>query len=225
MPSIAGSEMTSSCSRRLAVVTASASAPTRLGPGSSASSGAIVEIVAALATSPAACPPMPSATASRCGPAYAESSFPARRRPTSDRTAYLRASVVCAVPERSCPCLGGRDVPGPAPDPGPGFAAVSWRDLLCPGRCDHPTGAISHGGNSGELHHRGTNSTASRGAAGPQGAEGSSSRGGTLRPPLDSACRPALSSGSGLCHPVMDPAGIVPAFAGALACRPADGSC
>ena len=41
----------------------------------------------ALATSPAAWPPMPSATASRRGPAYAESSIPSRRRPTSERTA------------------------------------------------------------------------------------------------------------------------------------------
>ena len=41
----------------------------------------------ALATSPAAWPPMPSATASKRGPAYAESSFPSRRRPTSERTA------------------------------------------------------------------------------------------------------------------------------------------
>ena len=87
MPSMAGSEMISSCSRMFAMATASASALTRSVPGRSASSGAIVVIVAALATSPAAWPPMPSATASRCGPAYAESSFPSRRRPTSDRTA------------------------------------------------------------------------------------------------------------------------------------------
>ena len=45
------------------------------------------EMVRELATSPAAWPPIPSATASRRGPAYAESSFPSRRRPTSERTA------------------------------------------------------------------------------------------------------------------------------------------
>ena len=87
MPSVAGSEITSSCSRMFAMATASASALTRLIPGRSESSEEIVVIVAELATSPAAWPPMPSATASRCGPAYAESSFPSRRRPTSERTA------------------------------------------------------------------------------------------------------------------------------------------
>ncbi|BAS15147.1 hypothetical protein AHiyo8_34500 [Arthrobacter sp. Hiyo8] len=36
---------------------------------------------------PPACPPMPSATTARCRPAYAESSFFERTRPTSDRAA------------------------------------------------------------------------------------------------------------------------------------------
>jgi hypothetical protein len=56
-------------------------------PGGSESSFAIEAMVSELATSPAACPPIPSATASRRGPAYAESSFPSRRSPTSERTA------------------------------------------------------------------------------------------------------------------------------------------
>ena len=40
-----------------------------------------------LATSPAACPPMPSATTSRRGPAYPESSLSWRTSPTSERAA------------------------------------------------------------------------------------------------------------------------------------------
>ena len=88
MPSTAGLAMIFSCSRALAVATAMAStfsmSPSSAG---SASSSAIDAMVSALATSPAAWPPIPSATASRRGPAYAESSFPSRRRPTSERTA------------------------------------------------------------------------------------------------------------------------------------------
>jgi len=51
------------------------------------------------------------------------------------------------------------------------------------------------------------------------------SSGGPFGIPLDSVCHPAVSSGRGVCHPVMDPAGIAPAVAGASACRTADGSC
>ena len=87
MPSVAGSDMIISCRRMLALATALASAPSRSDAGWSVSRSAIVAIVAELATSPAAWPPMPSATASKWGPAYAESSFPSRRRPTSERTA------------------------------------------------------------------------------------------------------------------------------------------
>ena len=87
MPSTAGLAMIFSCSRALAMATAMASTFSMSPSGCSASSSAIEAMVSALATSPAAWPPIPSATASRRGPAYAESSFPSRRRPTSERTA------------------------------------------------------------------------------------------------------------------------------------------
>jgi hypothetical protein len=50
-------------------------------------SEANVATAAALASSPAACPPMPSATTSSVGPAYPESSLPVRTSPTSERAA------------------------------------------------------------------------------------------------------------------------------------------
>ena len=87
MPSTAGLAMIISWSRMLAVATAVASSPSMSASGCSESSSAIEAMVRELATSPAAWPPIPSATASRLGPAYAESSFPSRRRPTSERTA------------------------------------------------------------------------------------------------------------------------------------------
>ena len=87
MPSTAGLAMIISCSRVLAAATAEDSSASMSPPGGSESSFAIEAMVRELATSPAAWPPIPSATASRRGPAYAESSFPSRRRPTSERTA------------------------------------------------------------------------------------------------------------------------------------------
>ena len=87
MPSSDGSSTLISCKVLLAVATAPASASSRWSGGTSSSSPVSAEIVTELATSPATCPPMPSAIASRCGPAYAESSFPSRRRPTSERIA------------------------------------------------------------------------------------------------------------------------------------------
>ncbi len=87
MPSTAGLAMIISWSRVLASATAEESSASMSPPGGSESSLAMEAMVRALATSPAAWPPIPSATASRRGPAYAESSFPSRRRPTSERTA------------------------------------------------------------------------------------------------------------------------------------------
>ena len=51
-------------------------------------------IATALATSPWACPPMPSATASRRELVYAESWFTARRRPMSDPAAERTVGVM-----------------------------------------------------------------------------------------------------------------------------------
>ena len=87
MPSTAGLAMIFSCSLALAMATAMASSFSMSSSAGTESSSAIDAMVSALATSPAAWPPIPSATASRRGPAYAESSFPSRRRPTSERTA------------------------------------------------------------------------------------------------------------------------------------------
>ena len=53
----------------------------------SSSSGARAAMTTLLATSPAAWPPMPSATASRWGPAYPESWLSLRTSPTSERAA------------------------------------------------------------------------------------------------------------------------------------------
>ncbi len=61
--------------------------------GRSSSRCASVEMTTLLATSPAACPPIPSASASSRGPAYTESSLLARISPRSERTAYRRATV------------------------------------------------------------------------------------------------------------------------------------
>ena len=87
MPPMEGLAATRSCSFWLALATASASASSSSLAGRSSSRAVSTSMATALATSPAAWPPMPSATASRRGPAYAESSFPSRRRPTSERTA------------------------------------------------------------------------------------------------------------------------------------------
>jgi len=60
-----------------------ASSPPWLSP----SRETIVPIAMELAMSPPACPPIPSATTRRCGPAYPESWFSERTRPTSERAA------------------------------------------------------------------------------------------------------------------------------------------
>ena len=61
------------------------------------------------ARSPAAAPPMPSATITKCGPAYPESSFFLRVRPMSDTAANLRESAIgyffssaIVLPTRTC---------------------------------------------------------------------------------------------------------------------------
>ena len=69
MPSSAGFASTASRSCWLAVSTAERSASTSASPGTSSSSGAIAAMTTLLATSPAAMPPIPSATASSRGPA------------------------------------------------------------------------------------------------------------------------------------------------------------
>ena len=69
MPSTDGSSMLISCSVLFAAATAAASESSMWSTGTSLSRSAIAEIATELATSPAACPPMPSAIASRCGPA------------------------------------------------------------------------------------------------------------------------------------------------------------
>src|SRR5699024_12756838 len=46
------------------------------------------------ATSPPACPPIPSATTSRWPPAYPESWLLDRTRPTSERAAYRSAELI-----------------------------------------------------------------------------------------------------------------------------------
>ena len=52
----------------------------------------------ALASSPAACPPMPSATTSRSGPANPESSLPRRMSPTCERAAERMTRVMSVSP-------------------------------------------------------------------------------------------------------------------------------
>ena len=73
----------------LALRSASSSRPTAWSAvTSSASSGASSPTIIELATSPAACPPMPSASTRRLGPAYPESSLRALGpRPRSERAA------------------------------------------------------------------------------------------------------------------------------------------
>ena len=68
MPSTDGSATLISCSVMFASATASASGSSR-SPVGSWSRAASAEMATALATSPAACPPIPSAMASRQGPA------------------------------------------------------------------------------------------------------------------------------------------------------------
>ena len=69
IPSTDGSCVLISCRVALALATAADSTFSRSLTGTSPSSPASAEMATALATSPAACPPMPSAMASRCGPA------------------------------------------------------------------------------------------------------------------------------------------------------------
>ncbi len=69
IPSIAGLASTASRICWLAASTAERSASTGASPGTSSSRWAMAPITMLLATSPAAMPPMPSATASSRGPA------------------------------------------------------------------------------------------------------------------------------------------------------------
>jgi len=69
MPSNCGLASTVSRSCWFATPTACRSASTRASPGTSSSRGAMAAMTMLLATSPAAMPPMPSATASSRGPA------------------------------------------------------------------------------------------------------------------------------------------------------------
>src|SRR4051794_10502701 len=87
--------------RWFASTTASRSEPIRSSMRRSSSRGRIVPMTILLATSPAACPPMPSAMASSRGPAYTESSLLLRTSPRSERTAYLRYSAIARLPGSS----------------------------------------------------------------------------------------------------------------------------
>ena len=69
---------------------------------SSESSSASVATAVELASSPAAWPPMPSATTSSVRPAYPESSLSRRTMPTSDFAAYRRNWVIAAPYRCSC---------------------------------------------------------------------------------------------------------------------------
>lgn len=87
MPCNAGSDSTMRCRLSFAALTVCSSAASSSVAGRSLSSARSASIAAALAISPPTCPPIPSATASRCAPAYAESSLPSRSMPTSERAA------------------------------------------------------------------------------------------------------------------------------------------
>src|SRR4051812_42977563 len=80
--------------RALPVATASASASARGRSSRVLSSCASASIAARLATSPAAAPPTPSATAASRGLAYTASSLLPRTGPTSVRTAHARLRAV-----------------------------------------------------------------------------------------------------------------------------------
>src|SRR4051812_17645220 len=71
--------------------------------GASSSRCSSAAMTTLLATSPAACPPIPSATASSRGPAYTESWLLPRIRPRSERAAYRRTRLI-----GPCPCAGSR---------------------------------------------------------------------------------------------------------------------
>src|SRR3954447_4355589 len=85
----------------LAASTQRCSAPSRSPPGESSSRPAIRAMATELATSPAAAPPIPSATASSRGPAYPLSSLPSRSSPTSDAAAYRSVGPSAHPPSRS----------------------------------------------------------------------------------------------------------------------------
>src|SRR4051794_2525392 len=94
MPSSCGASRMTSRRCSLPSKTASRSACSMSPEGASASRCSRAAMTTLLATSPAACPPMPSATASSRGPAYTESWLLPRIRPRSDRAAYLRTRVM-----------------------------------------------------------------------------------------------------------------------------------
>ncbi|MDQ1017868.1 hypothetical protein QFZ43_004417 [Streptomyces afghaniensis] len=136
MPSSWGSSSTIERSWSLARCTAVPSEVRMSEPGTSSSSATIVEMASEEATSPAAAPPMPSAMASRRGPAYPESSLPSRIIPLCDPAAkrsdrLMRTSPVGSGYSRSCratlPTLrsGARRGPGW----GPPLRARSARSL------------------------------------------------------------------------------------------------
>ena len=86
VPSISGLSVTRRAMRSWLRWMAPASALSMSLPGGS-SSWRSTSTVALLATSPRADPPTPSATTSRCGPAYPESWLSRRTRPTSESAA------------------------------------------------------------------------------------------------------------------------------------------
>ena len=85
MPRRAGLAWTMSRSALSARRTAWSSALSSSPAGTWVSSGRSASMTAALAISPTAWPPIPSATASNRAPAYAASSLSSRCRPMSDR--------------------------------------------------------------------------------------------------------------------------------------------
>src|SRR3954466_7930503 len=94
MPSSWGDSRMTSRRCSLPSNTASRSDCRRSPEGVSSSRCSSAAMTTLLATSPAAWPPMPSATASSRGPAYTESWLLPRIRPRSDRAAYRRTSVM-----------------------------------------------------------------------------------------------------------------------------------
>src|SRR5262249_41024773 len=95
IPSSPGFSSTASRICWLAASTADRRASTGALLGTSSSRCARAPMTMLLATSPAAIPPMPSATARSRGPAYTESWLPWRVRPRSLRAAYRMVNAMC----------------------------------------------------------------------------------------------------------------------------------
>src|SRR3954453_12487117 len=94
MPSSCGASRMTSRRCSLPSKTASRSDWSMSPDGASASRCSRAAMTTLLATSPAACPPIPSAPASSRGPAYTESWLLPRIRPRSERAAYRRTRLM-----------------------------------------------------------------------------------------------------------------------------------